>query len=179
MTTNSDEKVNQEIDCKGPLKGKGATLAQWEQDVTRRLTQVYSDMSTLSSESRAIDGRSFGLYVIKLRDAKQLRWRTTKSQHVTWQRIEPRLAQLPQGLAAWYRQAEEVAQVLNHREQALRYELKTVQRLAQRGPMEVRQYKGAVGKGFGGGRPSTKRQDAAGGGAEDGPRRKARTAHQV
>ena len=145
--------VTQLVDYKGPLKGKGRTLAQWESDVRARLAQIYEDMNTLSAESRNIDGRTFGLYVMNLREALQLRWRTTSSQHVTWARLEPTVDKLPQGLAQWYRQAEEVAQVLNHHEQALQYELKTVQRLAQRGPGPLRRFPGEVGKGFGGGRP--------------------------
>lgn len=160
MTTNDDKNVNQEIDCKGPLKGKGASLAQWDSDVRARLAQIYLDMAALSAESKGVEGRKFGLHIFSLRDAKQLRWRSTSSKHLTWARVEPQLNELPQGLAEWYRQAEEVAQVLNHREQALRYELKTVQRLAQRGPrpfpQAIRSYRGAVGKGFGGGRPSSK-----------------------
>jgi hypothetical protein len=147
---------NQVTDYKGPLKGKGVTLAQWRLDVTDRLAVIYQEMAQLADESASIQGRRFGLRVYKLRDALQLRWRMTNSAHATWARIEPLLAVVPEGLAQWYRQAESLAQVLNHREQALRYELKTVQRLETIGPRIPRTYGASIGRGMGGGRNKSK-----------------------
>jgi hypothetical protein len=149
-----NDSVNQVIDLKGPLKGKGGSLAQWLSDVQLRLEQVYQEMETLAAEAKSVEGRRFGLYVYGLRTGRQLRWRMTNSAHATWQRVEPLLDKLPPGLAQWYRQAQEVAQILNHREQVLRYELKTVERLVSAGRGRVpRDYRMSVGRGAGGGRP--------------------------
>lgn len=159
--------VNQVIDLKGPLKGKGGSLAQWQSDVKDRLEQVYQEMELLAAEAKSVEGRRFGLYVYGLRNGRQLRWRMTNSAHATWQRVEPLLAKVPDGLAQWYRQAQVVAQILNHREQVLRYELKTVERLSSAGGMRVpRDYRMSVGRGVGGGRPRRAQDgdDAAGGG---------------
>ena len=102
----------------------------------------------------AVEGRRFGLYVYGLRSGRQLRWRMTNSAHATWERVEPLLDKVLEGLAQWYRQAQVVAQILNHREQVLRYELKTVERLSSAGGMRVpRDYRMSVGRGAGGGRP--------------------------
>jgi hypothetical protein len=149
-----DVTVSQVLDYKGPLKGKGGSLAQWEQDVTDRLAQLYQEMAQLADESTSIEGRRFGLKVYKLRASRQLRWRMTTSAHATWKKVEPMLKDLGDGLAQWYRQAQEVAQILNHREQVLRYELKTVQRLATVGARAPHAYRTTVGRGFGGGRPT-------------------------
>jgi hypothetical protein len=156
MTTTTDvrDAVNQVIDLKGPLKGKGGSLAQWRADTEARLDEVYKAMAQLSAESKTIEGRAFGLHIYSLRDAKQLRWRMTSSAHATWAKVEPMLVGMAAGLAQWYRQAEEVAQVLNHREQVLRYELKTVERLITVGERRPASYVGTVGRGTGGGRPS-------------------------
>jgi hypothetical protein len=140
------------IDAKGPLKGKGGSLAQWEADASQRLQAVYLEMEQLAQESKSVLSRSFALYVYGLRSGKQLRWRMTAGRHATWADVEPLLQTVPQGLAQWYVQAEEIAQILNHREQVIRYELKTVQRLMQVGPRASRQYRGNVGRGLGGGR---------------------------
>lgn len=170
MTTTDDlDSVNHVIDLKGPLKGKGGSLAQWRTECESRLQEVYAAMAQLASESASIEGRRFGLHVYKLRDARQLRWRLTSSRHATWKTVEPMLAALPPGLADWYRQAEEVAQVLNHREQVLRYEFKTVERLKTVGARAAHYgYTQTVGRGVGGGRPAhrkagTKPQDEANG----------------
>ncbi len=168
MTTTDDlDSVNHVIDLKGPLKGKGGSLAQWRADCETRLQEVYAAMAQLASESASVEGRRFGLHVYKLRDARQLRWRLTNSRHATWKTVEPMLGALPPGLADWYRQAEEVAQVLNHREQVLRYEFKTVERLKTVGARGVHySYTQTVGRGVGGGRPAHRK--AAKGGANDG-----------
>ncbi|CAD5366556.1 hypothetical protein RA210_U10384 [Rubrivivax sp. A210] len=153
--------VKQVFDLKGPLKGKGGTLAQWRDDTQARLAEVYAEMAQLSTESRSIDGRQFALYVYRLRDASQLRWRMKNKDHATWPVIEPLLADMAPGLAQWYRRAEEVAQILNHREQALRYELKTVCRVISVGPRTAQSYRGSIGRGVGGGRPRSKSSTAA------------------
>lgn len=146
--------VKQLNDRKGPLKGKGGSLAQWRTDAHERLQQVYASMHQLAAESRSIAGRSFGLNVYTLRSGRQLRWRMTSGRHATWERIEPLLDAQPAGLAWWYRQAQEQALILNHREQVSRYEVKTVDRLIALGaPRASRAYRSAVGRGAGGGRP--------------------------
>ena len=153
-TTDVQDVVNQVIDLKGPLKGKGGSLAQWRSDTECRLGEVYKAMAQLSEESKTIEGRQFGLHVYSLRDARQLRWRMTNSKHATWAKVQVLLDQMAPGLAQWYRQAEEVAQVLNHREQVLRYELKTVERLITVGDRRPISYVATVGRGAGGGKPS-------------------------
>ncbi len=152
--TREIESVKPVIDLKGPLKGKGGSLAQWQRDTEARLKEVYDEMTLLSEESKSIEGRKFGLYVYALRDAQQLRWRMTSSRHATWAKVEPMLGSMPPGLAQWYRKAEEVAQILNHREQVLRYELKTVCRLMSGVARIPRGYNTTVGRGAGGGRPT-------------------------
>jgi hypothetical protein len=169
-TTDIKNTVNQVIDLKGPLKGKGGSLAQWQSDVKDRLEQVYQEMELLGAESKSVEGRRFGLYVYGLRSGRQLRWRMTNSAHATWERVEPLLDQVSDGLAQWYRQAQVVAQILNHREQVLRYELKTVERLmvsggASGGARVPRDYRMSVGRGAGGGRP----RRTAEGGTPDAP----------
>ena len=107
------------------------------------------------------------MYVYGQRSGRQLRWRMTNSAHATWKRVEPMLEKLPMGLAQWYQQAQEVAQILNHREQVLRYELKTVERLMSAGGTRApRDYRMSVGRGVGGGRPRRARDgdDLVGGG---------------
>lgn len=142
------------VDFKGPLKGKGGSLAQWRADAHERLQQVYAAMHQLAAESRSIAARSFGLNVYTLRDGRQLRWRMTSGRHATWERIEPMLDAQPAGLARWYRQAQDQALILNHREQVLRYEARTVTRLiALAAPRVSRAYRSTVGRGAGGGRP--------------------------
>jgi hypothetical protein len=146
--------VKHVVDPKGPLKGKGESLAQWRADAHERLQQVYAAMHQLAAESRSIAGRAFGLNVYTLRSGRQLRWRMTSGSHATWERIEPLLDAQPAGLARWYRQAQEQALILNHREQVLRYEVKTVDRLIALGaPRAARAYRSTVGRGAGGGRP--------------------------
>jgi hypothetical protein len=148
--------VNQVIDSKGPLKGKGAGgLAQWRKEVEDRLQSVYADMVQLSAESSSIAGRQWSLRVYALRNGKQLRWRMRNSAHATWPRVQALLCGLPPGLAQWYVQAQALAQILNHREQALRYEFKTVMRLIEHGKDRAPlAYTATVGRGAGGGRPA-------------------------
>lgn len=154
MNDDNDKSVNQLFDSKGPLKGKGWTVRQWRQEAQDRLEQLYALMLELVAETDSIAGRSFGLRLYALRDARQLRWRFRQGQHATWARIEPQLAQMSPALAQWYRQAQESAQILNHREQVARYELKTVDRLINLGQdRAVKEYRSTVGRGFGGGRP--------------------------
>lgn len=145
--------VNQVADLKGPLKGKGGSLAQWKDEVLDKLERLHAEMAMLSNESGSIQGRSFSLKVYSLRSSRQLRWRMTSSKHATWSRIELLLPNLSPGLVDWYQAAQVVAQILNHREQVLRYELKTVERLMATGPRVARQYRSSVGRGVGGGRP--------------------------
>lgn len=154
-TIKNVDPVKQVIDLKGPLKGKGGSLAQWRADTVARLQEVYTAMADLSQESKSVEGRRWSLNVYRLRDARQVRWRMTNSSHATWAAIEPMLSDMAPGLAQWYRQAEQVAQILNHREQVLRYELKTVDRLATVGARTARSYRGTVGRGVGGGRRRT------------------------
>ena len=155
-TINDKVIVKPVIDLKGPLKGKGGSLAQWRTDTQARLQEVYAEMGQLAQESRSIEGRSFAMYIYKLRSARQVRWRLGTGSHATWAKVEQRLADMAPGLAQWYRQAEEVAQILNHREQVLRYELKTVERLMTIGarPLRADAGGGKIGRGVGGGRPS-------------------------
>ena len=149
--------VKQVIDLKGPLKGKGETLAQWRSDAVDRLAQVYRDMAVLAAESKTVEGRQWSLNVYILRDSRQLRWRMTDSRHATWARIEPLMKSLPPGLVRWYTQADEVAQILNHREQVIRYEANTVERLMNRKLRVPRAYVGDKGRGVGGGRPPARK----------------------
>lgn len=118
---------------KGPLKGKGASpLARWQADAASTLARVHAEMEALARSTQDIPGRDWALGLYKQRaDARQLRWRMRDSRHGLWERIEPLLCQLPPGLAQWYREVHEQSQVLNHREQAARYEVKSVARLSQ------------------------------------------------
>jgi hypothetical protein len=141
-----EEMVKQLVDRKGPLKGKGGALAQWHREAVERLAAVHQAMDTLAQSVREVQGRRWNLNVYKLRTkAKQLRWRETGAdrKHGLWERIERELSQLPPGLAQWYREIEEMAQILNHKEQVARYELKTVTRLLSgKPPREAREYVG-------------------------------------
>lgn len=154
------EMVKQVIDPKGPLKGKGVSLAQWERQARDHLTQIYADMDELVQRTRAIEGRRFGLMVNKLRAARQLRWRfmSTKEggtgRHATWERVEQLLPELSPVLAQWYSEINEQAVVLNHQEQVARYECKTVERLRNGRPLrQPVKFNGDIGRGVGGGRP--------------------------
>ncbi|MFT3819796.1 MAG: hypothetical protein QM750_19660 [Rubrivivax sp.] len=151
---NQTDIVKQVIDDKGPLKGKGWTVRQWRDDAQSRLDQIYAEMAILVAETSSIAARTVGLKLYSLRHARQLRWRFTNGRHATWPQVEPSLAQMSPALAQWYREAQEAAQVLNHREQVVRYEIRTVERLLLYGKeREARPYKATVGTGFGGGRP--------------------------
>jgi len=139
------EVVKQVIDRKGPLKGKGGALAQWRREALERLASVHQAMDSLAQTVRGVKGRRWNLNVYTLRaKARQLRWRETGAErrHALWERIEPELSQLPPGLAQWYRETEELAQILNHKEQVARYELKTVARLLNGKPRVARTYTG-------------------------------------
>lgn len=155
--------VKQVLDPKGPLKGKGGALAQWRREAEDRLAAFYRQMDDLAQQTRAVEGRRFGLMVYKLRDARQLRWRFTSvsegtvGRHATWERIEALLPDFSPVLAQWYRDMHDLALVLNHQEQVARYEIKTINRLiAGRPRVDVKSYRGDLGRGFGGGRPSNK-----------------------
>ncbi|MGM9489540.1 hypothetical protein [Ideonella sp. YS5] len=129
--------VKQMIDRKGPLKGKGETLAQWHREAGEKLAAVHRAMDALAQSVREVKGRRWNLNVYKLRTkAHQLRWRETGigRRHSLWERIEPELSLLAPGLAQWYRETEEMAQILNHKEQVARYELKTITRLLEGRP---------------------------------------------
>ena len=129
MASGADKSVNQVMDMKGPLMGKGGMLAQWHADAAARLAQLHRDMAALAAASKTIAGRQWSLNICLLRDGRQLRWRMTGGRHATWEGIWPLMANLPPGLVRWYCEAEELAQWLNHRGQATRYELKTSERL--------------------------------------------------
>lgn len=162
-TSTAEMTVTQVYDCKGPLKDKGRTLRQWHEDVEAQLAQIHQDMAAVAAESRSIEGRTFAPHVYKVRAGLQLRWRFTNSIHSKWSVIELKVADLPPGLAQWYRKAQELTVVLNYREQVLRYELKTVNRLLSGGPLpQVRPLKSTVGRGAGGGRPSKTHHAASG-----------------
>jgi hypothetical protein len=128
----NQQTVHQVLDNKGPLRGKGGMLAQWHAQTTARLTRLERDMAALAAESRTIAGRQWSLNHCSLRGGQQLRWRLTSGQHATWADIAPLLANLPPGLASWYAEAEDLAQWLNHRGQAIRYEIKTIERLTHK-----------------------------------------------
>lgn len=126
------EVVTWVMDRKGPLKGKGGALAQWHRVAAHRLASVHGAMEALAQSTRAVQGRRWSLHVHKLRTpARQVRWREVSPTrpHTVWERIEPQLSQLAPGLAQWYRETQEIAQLLNHQEQVARYEVKTVARL--------------------------------------------------
>ena len=131
-TTEVKNTVNQVIDLKGPLKGKGGTLAQWRAEAAGHLAQIHQDMAHLAAASKSVEGRTWSLNVYKARGSWQLRWRMTDGRHATWAVVHALLATLPPGLARWYRLTEDAAQLLNHREQASRYEVNAVARLANR-----------------------------------------------
>lgn len=136
-TMGHGEMVKQVIDRKGPLKGKGGDLAQWHREATEKLAAVHQAMESLAQSVREVQGRRWNLNVYRLRTrAHQLRWRETGTgrRHSLWQRIEPELALLAPGLAQWYREVEDMAQILNHKEQVARYELKTITRLLEGRP---------------------------------------------
>jgi hypothetical protein len=152
MTKTDDQTAIHVHDLKGPLKGKGGTLAQWRREADKQLRDIWAAMDELALECSTIVGRTFGLKVYPVRDGRQLRWRLTSGRHATWDRVEPLLVSLAPGLAQWYQQAQEVAQILNHREQVARYELKTVDRLINGSSRQPRPYRGEVGRGAGGGR---------------------------
>jgi len=123
------------MDRKGPLKGKGGALAQWHREAAHRLTALHRAMEALAQSTREVQGRRWSLHVHRLRpQALQVRWREVSPArpHTLWERIEPQLMQLAPGLAQWYRETQELAQLLNHQEQVARYELKTVARLLGR-----------------------------------------------
>ena len=120
-------------DDKGPLKGKGGALAQWRAQVQARLEQHRQAMSLLAQQTREVQWRRFSLTLHRQRGwACQLRWRMGSGQHTVWARVVPLLAELPPTLAQWYAEQEETAMLLNHQEQVLRHELKTVERLMRR-----------------------------------------------
>lgn len=151
--------VDQMIDPKVPLKGKGGALAQWRREAEDRLAAMYRQMDDLARQTRAVEGRRFGLMVYKLRDARQLRWRFTSvsegtvGRHATWERIDAILREFSPVLAQWYRDMHDLALVLNHQEQVARYELKTINRLmAGHHGVELKSYRGYLGRDFRGDR---------------------------
>ena len=148
MTTERRPIVNQLCDDKGPLKGKGGTPRQWLDAATTQLSQLTVLMTELAAETRAIAGRRFGLQLYGVRGGRQLRWRFTSGRHATWASVEPELHGLPTALAQWYRQVDKVAQILNSRERALRFEVKAAERLAAGSLRQsARSSKAPVGRG--------------------------------
>jgi hypothetical protein len=126
--------VNSTLDMKGPLKGKGGALAQWEREARMRLRGVHDAMEQLSEQTRQLHERRWSLNRYRARGGVQLRWRMTDGRHTVWGRIAPLLRNLAPALRQWYGEVDDCAQVLNHREQAVRHELKTVLRLRSRDP---------------------------------------------
>lgn len=113
------------------LKGKGGELAQWHQESVARLDAIKGRLEALAQSTTAIDGWRWCLTLhTSARGASRLRWRTDSWRTVPWHAIEGDLLTLPPTLAQWYREANSEATVLNHREQAARYELNTILRLA-------------------------------------------------
>lgn len=156
----SGEMVKPMIDPKGPLKGKGVSLAQWDRDAKDQLAQIRAEMVELMELTRTIEARRFGLMLYKLRAAHQLRWRFTskldnggQGRHATWEALQPLLPQLSPVLASWYEEVNALAVVLNHKEQVARYQCKTVQRLLDGKVTKDLRLHGTVGRGVGGGRP--------------------------
>ena len=113
------------------LKGKGVELAQWHQESVTRLDTVRTRLEALAQSTTAVEGWRWCLTLhTSARGAWRLRWRANSWRTVPWHAIERDLQTLPVTLAQWYREANSEATVLNHREQAARYELKTILRLA-------------------------------------------------
>lgn len=113
------------------LKGKGVELAQWHQESVARLDAIKGRLEALAQSTTDIDGWRWCLTLhTSARGAWRLRWRTNSWRTVPWHAIERDLLTLPPTLAQWYRETNVGATVLNHREQAARYELNTVLRLA-------------------------------------------------
>jgi hypothetical protein len=131
--TNEFNVVNSMLDMKGPLKGKGGALAQWEREARMRLRDSHDAMAQLSAQTR-LHERRWSLNLYRARGGVQLRWRMTDGRHTVWARIAPLLRSLAPALRQWYGEVDDCAQVLNHREQAIRHELKTVLRLRSRDP---------------------------------------------
>lgn len=127
---------------KGPLKGKGEALRQWNQLASDRMAEVHQAMQQLHIVTRVAalpDERGtasvtpfyLDVHTISSRGAKSLRWRLRGGKHATWDKIEPMLAHLPPAVAQTYREYNEEATILNAREQVARYEIKTARKLAE------------------------------------------------
>lgn len=127
---------------KGPLKGKGEALRQWNQLAIDRMAEVHQAMQQLHLVTRLAalpDERGtasvtpfyLDVHTISSRGAKSLRWRLRGGKHATWDKIEPMLAHLPPAVAQTYREYNEEATILNAREQVARYEIKTARKLAE------------------------------------------------
>lgn len=120
------------IHHKGPLKDKGGALAQWEKDANERLAQVRAAMKDLATYVAQFEATPWVLRLhLQRKVSLQLLWRERggRRRHCNWEQVEPLLAQLPVGLAQWYQEVQEDVVILNHMEQAARYEHTTVQRV--------------------------------------------------
>ncbi len=117
---------------KGPLKGKAHAVRQWLDEAQVRLEQIHREMEALSAESKQqISSHSpwyMDIYTITKRSSKNIRWRMVGGAHSTWAKVEPLLAFVPPASAQWYREVDMRANLLNAREQVVRYEIKTAKR---------------------------------------------------
>lgn len=112
---------------RGRLASAGRT---WERDVLDRMEAVHQAMARLADESRGIGGWQFALAAVRQGNGRLMRWRARRTSYSPWARVEASLATLPWPLAQWYRQAQDLAVELNHRDRALRFELGVARRLA-------------------------------------------------
>lgn len=127
------QQTSQTLDSgKGPLKGKAHAVRQWLDEAQMRLDQIHSEMGDLSAESKQqISTYSpwyMDVYTITKRGSKSVRWRMVGGAHSSWAKVEPLLAFVPPASAQWYRELNVRANLLNAREQVVRYEIKTAKR---------------------------------------------------
>lgn len=110
---------------KRPFKGKGAEA--WLSKVTREHEKIVNEMRVLSFESRQLNGSNWYLYLHhrKLTGRWFLMWRSVgvndkKHVHLTWDKVEPHLRGMTEERAAWYREANELINLLNAQEKVTR-----------------------------------------------------------
>lgn len=119
--------------AKGPFKGKGEALLQWQQELQDKLAQIHRDMAALRDETKTVPDRRFSvdLYCLGHRSSKSLRWRLNSGAHMTWPRIVPLLSHLPPSMVRWYWEVQARLLLINGQEQVARYALKTAERLIE------------------------------------------------
>ena len=122
----------QHVDTKG-FKGKGG-ITTWARNASDRLDAIREDMAALASATNQVAPRQFylQLHARTATGSLSLRWRSVTGQHKLWEDLAADVADMPQRIAAWYRAANEEAELLNAMEQALRAELRMADRLAAR-----------------------------------------------